>query len=167
MSFVRQALTLCTSLFLHEVSAVEDVSYLQFQMTDARDKPTQFRDGLPTYLHVSRYEDQESQVGLIAEEFLLCTSCTISYIFGTYVGSLTPFASTMMTFEDGKDQVQVDFYENQILWITDTRGNEYQWSMTIGYIDKDIYLNDQYGLYYEESMLGLAPFSSTDSYYLS
>ena len=118
MSFVRQALTLCSSLLLHEVIADDPVGYLQFEMTDARDKPTQFRDGLPTYLLVQRYEDQDQSVGLIAEEFLLCTSCTISYIFGTYTGTETP-TTEMMIFEDGKDAVQVDFYENQQLWITD------------------------------------------------
>ena len=54
--------------------------YLQFEVYDSNDRPTEFKDGLMTYLKVTRDYNQGSVEEL--ENFLLCNICKMSYIFG-------------------------------------------------------------------------------------
>jgi len=68
----------------------------------------------------------------------------------------------LITFTSDAKAVEVDFYSDQTLWMTDVNGIDRTWTMTIGYIDRDKYLDDDYGLYYSENMLGLAPYSTDD-----
>lgn len=54
-------------------------NYVLLQTEEGSDRPTGFKEGLPSY--VSLVDDQQTSLG----QFLLCTSCTISYMFGTDV----------------------------------------------------------------------------------
>ena len=71
------AITLLVSL------AQSQSSYAILQMEEAIDNPTGFKEGLPQYVNL---KDETGDLG----QFLLCTSCTISYMFGTPSSSVTP-----------------------------------------------------------------------------
>ena len=71
------AITLLVSL------AQSQSSYAILQMEEAIDNPTGFKEGLPQYVSL---KDETGDLG----QFLLCTSCTISYMFGTPSSSVTP-----------------------------------------------------------------------------
>lgn len=69
---------LACMLMAHVVSA----ALLEFPIFDSNDRPTDFKDGLPAYLNVTMDYGQGND-GKPLELFLLCTTCTISFIFGT------------------------------------------------------------------------------------
>ena len=56
-------------------------AYLTFPVYDTNDRPMEdFKDGLPTYVKANIQDDENLKL----EQFLLCTSCPMSYIFGDY-----------------------------------------------------------------------------------
>ena len=71
--------------------------YLQFDVYDSNDRPTEFKDGLMTYLKVTRDYNGGSAVEL--EHFLLCNTCTMSYIFGVLDDFETVKETDMMRFK--------------------------------------------------------------------
>lgn len=73
------------------VGSVES-KYIEFPVYDSTDRPTGFKDGLPAYVTATRDYDFDNPL----EQFLLCTSCSISYIFG----NPDDFAGTVKTTED-------------------------------------------------------------------
>ena len=92
------------------------------------------------------------------EQFLLCTSCTISYIFGNpddFVGDVK--ATEMMSFKHEAPEVPVQFVETNLqLYANDDDETPYSFWMDIGYIHPE-YQSDTYFVYHKENMLGLAP----------
>lgn len=84
-----------------------NADYIEVPIYDSQDRPSDFKDGLMSYVDLTRdYSDQPQDQ---LEQFLLCTSCTISYIFGNpsdfdgYVKS-----TEMMNFKrDGKMESEV------------------------------------------------------------
>ena len=78
--------------------------YIEFPVYDSTDQPTGFKDGLPAYVTMTRDYDFDNPM----EQFLLCTSCTISYIFGNpddFVGDIK--ATEMMSFKHNAPAVPV------------------------------------------------------------
>jgi hypothetical protein len=137
-------------------------NFIEFPIYDSDFKPTEFKDGVPTYAKVTRDFDE----GPHLEKFLLCTSCTVSYIFGKLDDLDTVVNSEMMEFENGKGKIPVDFVNvNLQLYADDDAQTPYSWNMDIGYIDP-FYASPQYFVNYQENMLGLAPMASEDPAYL-
>ena len=81
--------------------------YLEFPLYDSNDRPTEFKDGLMTYLKATRDYGALDEPPL--ENFLLCTSCTISYIFGTLDDFMSIKSTEMMSFKHGSDPIPVQF----------------------------------------------------------
>lgn len=75
-----------TSLLLTD--SLTNAAYMSFPVHDSTDRPTEFKDGLPTYVKLTKdygmteNPDGQTEKAGELEQFLLCTSCTISYIFG-------------------------------------------------------------------------------------
>ena len=78
-----------------------------------------------------------SQSGVSTEltRFLVCTSCTVSYIFASIDGE-TVESTASMTFTDDGSAVEVNFV-NVDLEMTGIDGNTYSWNMDLGFIDPD------------------------------
>ena len=119
------------------LTAIAAAESILLSLEDANYRPTEFRDGLPTYLSLKR---DDSLVETDMGQFLLCTSCTVSYVFASSAGE-TIVASEYMTFTEGAEQVQVDFVEVTLLVDgyaaddEDTDPAEYSWTMQLGFID--------------------------------
>ena len=64
-------------LILLGTCVLADDNYVILQTEETDDNPTNFKEGLPQY--VTLLDDKGESLG----QFLLCTSCTISYMFGT------------------------------------------------------------------------------------
>ena len=72
-------LSLMALLFANEVQS----SFLKVSLQDADYRPTEFRDGLPTYVSLKMKQATLSEsIG----QFQLCTSCTVSYMFRSTEG---------------------------------------------------------------------------------
>lgn len=120
--------------------------------------PTDFKDGTPTYAKVTRDFDEGPKL----EQFLLCTSCTVSYIFGTIDDLDTVVKSQEMQFAEGYDPIPVNFINvNLQLYANDDAETPYSWNMDIAYIDP-FYASPQYFVNYKENMLGLSPMATSD-----
>lgn len=80
-------------------------AYLEFPIFDSNDRPNDFKDGLPTYVNASINQGQDSKKPL--ELFLMCTTCTISYIFGEpeKLGLKTLVNSEQMIFKQNAEPV--------------------------------------------------------------
>ena len=132
---------------------------LEVPVYDSLERPNDnFKDGLPTYVRVSRDQDLETKI----EQYLLCTSCTISYVFDTAPKFGTFVASETMNFKGNNQStatsdVKVDFYNTDLFLCADEDcGKQIAWNMNIGYISPQ-YKTSQYFDSVEENMLGLAP----------
>ena len=88
------------------VAAVASSKYVDFNVTDTTEQPMDFKDGLPVFVSVS-YQDQ-NDVDEDLDNFLLCTSCTISYVFAD-VPTGVESTSEEMTFVKNKGKVTVNF----------------------------------------------------------
>lgn len=96
------------------------------------------------------------------EQFLLCTSCTISYIFGKLDGFERIKSTEMMKFNNGSDLIPVQFVNVDLqIYADDPDQTPFSWNMDIGYIDP-IYQSAPYFDYHKENMLGLAPMLTED-----
>ena len=94
--------------------------------------PTDFKDGTPTYAKVTRDFDEGPKL----EQFLLCTSCTVSYIFGTIDDLDTVVKSQEMEFTEGVGPIPVNFITvNLQLYAQDDAETPYSWEMDVAYID--------------------------------
>lgn len=117
-------------------------AYLEFPVFDSNDRPTDFKDGLPTYANVT-IDYGQGNVGKPLELFLLCTTCTISYVFGKPddFASITYVNSEKMVFKSGGEEVVVDFYTTELTMnavnMTDNSETPYAWKMSIGYISPE------------------------------
>lgn len=81
--------------------------YLEFPVYDSNFMPTGFKDGTPVYAQLTRDWDQGEKL----EQFLLCTSCTVSYIFGKIddLDTVVDGGSVEMKFDHEFDPVPVNF----------------------------------------------------------
>ena len=157
---MRSAKRLALLLLAHVVAGIAP---LEFPLHDSNDRPTEFKDGLPTYVKVTMDNSQ----GQDMELFLLCTTCTISYIFGKPddFGSMEPNGVETMVFKEGGGEVQVEFYTVTLTLTsvntTDNSETPYSWEMSIGYISPE-YQSAGYFDHFRENMLGLAPMITDD-----
>ena len=85
---------------------------MAFPVHDSNDRPTEFRDGLPTYVRMT-LDNDESEEGKL-EQFLLCTSCTISYMFGKDDMMLGDGKTEQMRFKAGAPEVPVKFIDTNL-----------------------------------------------------
>ena len=119
-----------------------------------------FKDGLNMFITVT-----DATTGTeIDKKFLLCTSCTISYIIGDVPSGQTVVSSTNMAFiENGDKNVQVDFVSMDLSLTSLEAGTTYSWTMDVGYINES-YLDqpNTYGIDFDQNMLGLAPMTLTN-----
>lgn len=92
----------------------------------------------------------------------MCTTCTISYIFGEPPASAgAAVSSDLMVFKTDGLTVKVDFY-NVNLKIESTPETVSTWEMDIGYISKTFQLPDYFDNF-QENMLGMAPMLTSDA----
>ena len=155
MSFSLRSLA-STCLFL--TSQLTSADYLSFEIADSDDRPTEFKDGLYTYLDVEDASDPTN----VLSKFLLCTSCTISYIIGDMPEGSVPTATVNMGFPASATEknVEVNFVEMN-LSLTDEDEVEYEWTMDVGFIAESYVTAGTYGIDFKENMLGLAPMTLT------
>lgn len=85
---------------------------MAFPVYDSNDRPTEFKDGLPTYARLTRDNVQTDEGKL--EQFLLCSSCTISYMFGTRDNFYDSGKTEQMRFKAGADMVDVTFIDTNL-----------------------------------------------------
>ena len=136
-------------------------AYMSFPVYDSSDRPTEFRDGLPTYVRLTRDYD-ESEEGKL-EQFLLCTSCTISYIFGANDSFYGDGETVDMQFKTGAEKVPVKFTDTNLqLYLDDDAKTPVNFNMKMGWIDPQ-YQSATYFDYFKENMLGIAPMLSAES----
>ena len=132
--------------------ALTSSQYVVLQTEETIDNPTGFKEGLPQYVTLSDGDDF-SNLG----QFLLCTSCTISYMFGTPRTSVTP---EQIVFREHPDQALEVVFETRTLEFTKAavlNSNEkFKVTMEIGIIDQ------QYASGFNwpnQGVIGLAPSS--------
>ena len=89
------------------IMMLTSADFVKLPLYDSNDRPTEFRDGLMTYVRATR----DYGTGDVAplEQFLLCTSCTISYIFGKLDGFERIKDTEMMSFKHGAEAIPVQF----------------------------------------------------------
>ena len=136
---------------------------VEFPVHDSNDRPTDFKEGLPTYLNVTMGDDKKD-----LELFLLCTTCTISYMFGKpedFTGIKLVDSSNMVFKSDG-EEVKVDFYSAELTVTAvnpeDSSETPYKWTQNIGLISPEFQSNTYFDNF-KENMLGLAPMLSNDT----
>jgi len=100
MAISRLAALGSTALLAHGV-------FVEVPVYDSTDRPTEFKDGLPTYIRMTRDNDFDDPL----EQFLLCNTCTISYIFGVpeEIAAGNVKRTEMMAFGYGREKVPVNF----------------------------------------------------------
>ena len=96
MALSKIALTGASLMLLEGVSA----KYFTFPVYDTQDNPTEFRDGTPTYVRATRNYNADDPP---LEQFNLCTTCTISYIFGVPDDYAKIKSTEKMSFKKDKD----------------------------------------------------------------
>ena len=141
-------------------------AYLEFPLLDSNDRPTGFKEGLPTYVNATiDYGQGEDKKPL--ELFLLCTTCTISYIFGNPDDfSLFECSGTEdMVFKEGGKNVTVEFCNTSLTLTsvnsTDNSETPYSVDFSIGYISPE-FQSLEYFDNFKENMIGLAPMLTED-----
>lgn len=99
-------------ILLASVAVVALGDYVEVPMQESNDRPTQFRDGLVTYVKVAHQAATEDE-SATEDLFKLCTSCTISYIIGTTneLDSFGEGTSENMVLREGLDPIKITFYE--------------------------------------------------------
>ena len=116
----------------------------------------EFKEGLYTYVKVIKDNDPKIKL----EQFLLCTSCTTSYIFGKPDGYSVPEASgdspmTLTPIEGGLP-VPVTYVPTNLSMMGGEDGDtEYNWKMDVAWIDPK-YQTIDYFYHPKENVLGLA-----------
>ena len=92
---------------------------------------------------------------------MLCTTCTISYIFGEVAAGESIVSTATMVFKEGGEPVEVNFVSMNLAMVG-VDGVTYYWTMDMGLINPT-YQNLAYFNFYTENMFGLAPFLSEDT----
>ena len=109
-------------------------NYVILQTEETIDNPTTFKEGLPQYVTLS--DDKQNALG----QFLLCTSCTISYMFGTPPVNMT--AEKISFREHANITLEVYFEERTLIFNKTTLPSQnaadktFSVTMDIGIIDK-------------------------------
>lgn len=128
----------------------------------------EFKDGLPTYINLTRTLDD----GTIDTypEFLLCTSCTVSFVF---VEQFSETAKTTldMSFNGGTTTIPVNFVNVNLTApafvdddgeVAENVPTDYSWNMDIAFIEKQYNTEDNF-TNAAENTLGLAPMDTEDA----
>lgn len=140
------------------IAGTSHADYAKFPVYDSSDTPNTQLDGLLTYAHLKASSVPDATDN--QSSYLLCTTCTISYVLQK--ANPTDVVSTaLMTFKEDSSTVKVEFVNTNFLW-KDTDGQVLQWNMDLGFIDPALYANEDYFDYFKESVLGLAPFLTTE-----
>ena len=108
-------------------SLTAHASYLQFPIYDSMDNPNDYNDGVNTYLKI------KSGIELKSEQWLLCTSCTFSYKFGT---AKTTSSTYSYSFKKGAPVVPVVF-EAVDMQVEAKDGKTYSWNMEVAIISSE------------------------------
>lgn len=105
-------LALSSSLLLFAGNDFASAAYMAFPVYDSQDRPTEFKDGLMSYARLTRDYDETDEGKL--EQFLLCTSCTISYMFGQRNDFFGSGKTEQMRFKAGGELVPVTFIDTNL-----------------------------------------------------
>ena len=143
---------------LSAIAGTSHAVYVQFPVYDSSDTPNTQLDGLLTYAHLKASTVPDATDN--QSSYLLCTTCTISYVLSKASPADVKSTATM-TFKDGSSTVKVEFVNTNFLW-KDIDGAVHQWNMDLGFIDPALYATEDYFDYFNESVLGLAPFLATE-----
>ena len=133
-----KTIKLAKLLLLLQASVFALDNYVVLQTEEAEDTPTHFKEGLPQYVSISSEEDG---VQTALGQFLLCTSCTISYMFGVTPGG-TPEKISFREHPDPGDEIEVYFEERTLLFNKTIMKDQneaddyFRVTMQIGIIDK-------------------------------
>ena len=110
-------------------------AHVEIPVYDSNDRPTEFKDGLMTYVRATLDYGQSKKYAEL-EQFLLCTSCTISYMFGKLDDFMGIKATEMMSFKHGADSIPVNFVNVDLqLYENDDAETPHSFNMDIGLID--------------------------------
>lgn len=159
MALSKIALSGAALMLLEGVSAKS----FTFPVYDTQDNPTEFRDGTPTYVRVTRNYNADDPP---LEQFLLCTSCTISYIFGEPDDYAEIKSTEKMSFKKDKNgkgtPVECQFATVDLqLYEDNDEQTPHNWSMDVCFISPE-YQSSTYFNFFKENMLGLNPMASDD-----
>ena len=123
------------------VCVLAEDKYVILQTEESDDTPTNFKEGLPQYVTLT--DDKQNSLG----QFLLCTSCTISYMFGTPPVNVT---AEKISFREHADTPIEVYFEERTLVFSKTAlpsqnsaDKTFSVTMEIGIIDKK-YANKTY-----------------------
>jgi len=94
-------------------------------------------------------------------QFLVCTTCSISYIFAD-PSVETVVSTASMTFKAGAPPVEVNFVAVTMAMAT-IDNTRVTWTMQLGFIDPAKYQSATFFDFYYENMFGLAPMLTTNS----
>ena len=131
---ISRTLAMGSSLLLAE--SLTNAGYLSFPVHDSTDRPTEFKDGLPTYVKLTKDFGESDEAEGALEQFLLCTSCTISYIFGKKDELSTGGTTEQMIFKTGSEPVPVTFVDTNLqLYEDDDPLKPINFNMQVGWID--------------------------------
>ena len=93
------------------VARVFAQDFMVFHTISSRDNPGNFSDGMYVYLPA---KDNSFQ-GTFTGSYLLCSSCSISYTFGTAPSGAKPVATgVQIMFRKTDNPIEVDFYEVEL-----------------------------------------------------
>ena len=149
MAFSKTAKVAAAAIAISDVAMSEAV---KFKMQDSNFRPTEFKDGLPTYVKAWWDDQNKDNVPL----FLLCTSCRISYIFAEVPDLGTIKKTVNMSFNGDASTVPVNFVSQQMS-MYDVDDNIISWTQEMGFISPEYQSNTYFDVNYNENMLGLAP----------
>ena len=149
MAFSRTVKAAAAAFALSDVAQSE---LIKFKVQDSNFRPTEFRDGLPTYVKAWWDDQNKDNVPL----FLLCTSCRISYIFGEVPDMAGSTKTVNMSFNKDASTVPVNFVSQQMS-MYDVDDNIISWTQEIGFISPEYQSSTYFDVNYNENMFGLAP----------
>ncbi len=94
---------------------------------------------------------------------MLCTSCTVSYIFAELLDlDTTVGEEVQLKFDPDYDAVPANFVNlNLQMYADDDAQTPYSFNMDVAFIDP-FYASPQYFTNYQENVLGLAPMGGND-----
>ena len=90
-------------------------TYVKFNIYDSIEMPNGYADGVNTYLKINRVSGTGSSATTISEgQWLVCTTCTFSYMFSDDITGTPTVTGKEYTFKKGGSTVPVNFYSMQL-----------------------------------------------------
>ena len=147
------------------VARVFAQDFMVFHTISSRDNPGNFSDGMYVYLPAK----DNTFSGTFSGSYLLCSSCTISYTFGTAPAGATPVESDVdIIFRKNQmTPIPVSFYEVELSIQSFSDASSEATSQTIKVTHQIALIDPKYqnSQYFDqlEPVLSLTPYKSTNA----